>query len=268
MATARVKQPIIDSTSNASTVYGGLLAYSTAEEASLTASAPTFGEVVLDANKLTVLAYASGEMIQDSAVSVQGLLAQRVPETIAFKEDSLFIRGVGVGEPLGFLNSPAVVEVSARDGQEADTIVWENVVDMWSRLLPGSHNNAVWCVNHDCIPELATMALSVGTGGAPVWGGNGAQSLPQTLLGRPILYSEKMSTIGDAGDIALVDLSYYLIGDRQQLTAADSTDYKFANDQITYRFIERIDGRPSIVSAVTPNQSSSTLSAFVTLAAR
>src|SRR5689334_25375106 len=36
------------------------------------------------------------------------------------------------------------------------------------------------------------------------------------LLGLPVVFTEKMETLGTVGDIALVDLSYYLIGDRSE----------------------------------------------------
>lgn len=268
MGASRVKQPVIDSTSNASSVFGGLTTYWTSEEAAVTESTPKFGEVVLDANKLTVYATATREMLQDSAISVEGILNSLVPQALAHAEDVKFIRGTGAGEPLGFLNAGSKIEVAKRSGQAADTIVWENLVDMYSRLLPGSASSAVWVAHPNTFPELATMALSVGTGGSAIWLQNGAAAPPLSILGRPVIFSEKMSTLGDAGDIALVDFNYYMVGDRQQLTAEVSRDFLFSTDKVAYKFIQRLDGRPSLLSAITPNQGSTTLSAFITLAAR
>ena len=62
-----------------------------------------------------------------------------------------------------------------------------------------------------------------------------------------------------------VDLSYYLIGDRQTMQAATSTDYKFANDKVAFRITERVDGRAWLRSAITPKNGGNTLSAFVNL---
>jgi HK97 family phage major capsid protein len=62
-----------------------------------------------------------------------------------------------------------------------------------------------------------------------------------------------------------VDLSYYLIGDRQQMQVASSTEFKFNQDKVAFRVIQRVDGRPWIQSAVTPQNSSATLSPFVQL---
>jgi HK97 family phage major capsid protein len=178
------------------------------------------------------------------------------PEAIAWFEDVAFIRGSGVGEPLGFLNAAATVTVNKEAGQASTTLVWENLVKMYARMLPSSLASAVWIAHIDTFPELATMSLSVGTGGSAIWLNNGVQGPPMTILGRPVLFTEKANSLGTAGDINFVDLSYYLIGDRQAIQADTSPHYRFQSDQTTVRFIERVDGRPWIQSAITPNQGS------------
>src|SRR6266700_1475078 len=179
----------------------------------------------------------------------------------------------GAGTPEGFINSPASVQQAAEAGQTAGTIVWENIVKMYARMLPTSLKNAVWVAAIDTFPQLATMALSVGTGGGPVWIGGpnqpGSDGPPVTILGRPVIFTEKAPALGTTGDINFVDLSYYLIGDRQAVAVAASEHAFFQNDQVAYRIIERVDGRPWLQSALTPhNGSANTLSAFVQLASR
>jgi HK97 family phage major capsid protein len=190
--------------------------------------------------------------------------------TLAFEEDSAFMTGTGTGQPLGFIGAAnsAAVEVAKESGQAADTIVYENIVRMYARMLPSSLNRAVWIISPDTIPELYTMALSVGTGGNSVFIVNAAGPGPMTLFGRPIVISEKANVLGDRGDIVFADLTYYLVGDRQSMTAASSTDYRFGNDQTAFRIIQRVDGRPWIQSAITPRNGGNSLSPFVELAAR
>jgi HK97 family phage major capsid protein len=114
------------------------------------------------------------------------------------------------------------------------------------------------------------MSLSVGTGGAPMFfpaGGMTGSPTPN-LLGRPVILSEKCQTLGTAGDIYLVDLSYYLVGDRQAMEMASSSHVRFNTDETDIRIIQRVDGRPWIDSALTPRNGSNTLSPFVALASR
>jgi HK97 family phage major capsid protein len=224
--------------------------------------------VVLDAKKLTAYTEAPNELISDSLVSFQALIDQIFPEALGFYEDDAFLNGSGVGEPLGVLNGTAAVSVTKETGQAADTIVWENVIKMYARMLPQSLGRAVWVASIDTFPELATMALSVGTGGGPVWLNNGVEGPPMTILGRPVIFTEKVPVLGDAGDINLIDFGFYLIGDRQVMSAQSSEHYKFGNDMTAYRIIERVDGRPWLSSAITPKNGGATLSPFVKIAAR
>jgi HK97 family phage major capsid protein len=98
--------------------------------------------------------------------------------------------------------------------------------------------------------------------------GDGSATPPMTILGRPVEFTEKVSSVGTAGDINFVDFGYYLIGDRQAMQAQTSTEYKFGNDKTAVRVIERVDGTPWIKSAITPRKGSNTLSPFVKIATR
>jgi HK97 family phage major capsid protein len=271
METMRVPFPAIDSTSNASSVFGGIVGYWTEEGAALSASSASFGRIVLDSKKLTAYTELPNELISDSPISMQAYVDELFPEALAWYEDLAFLKGTGVGEPLGALSTsnPSVISVAAETGQAAGTIYWENIVKMFSRMLPSSLGRAVWIASIDAFPELATMALSVGTGGSAIWLNNGVEGPPMTILGRPVIFTEKATnTIGGAGDISFVDFGFYLLGDRQVMSAMSSPHYKFGNDQTAYRIIERVDGQPWLQSAITPQNGGSTLSPFVQLAAR
>jgi HK97 family phage major capsid protein len=273
MTTLRVQIPIVDVTSNVSNVYGGIVGYWTEEGAAFTQSQPRFGRVALEAKKLTAYTEVPNELREDSNPSAEAFLRMSFPKAIAWFEDVAFLTGTGVGEPLGVFNTlnPALLAVAKESGQVTGTILWENIVNMYSRMLPQSLNSAVWVVAPDTLPQLLTTALTVGVGGAPIGMANfDGQSGPTlSLLGRPVIISEKVSALTNQGDINFVDFGQYLIGDRMSMSAELSTDYKFANDVTAFRFIERVDGKPWIQSAVTPkNNSTSTLSPYVQLQAR
>ncbi len=271
METLRVPFPAIDATSNATSVFGGIVGYWTEEGAALTESQASFGRVVLDAKKLTAYTTVPNELLSDSIGSFQAFIDQIFPEALAFYEDLAFLKGTGVGEPLGALNAgnSSIISVPKEAGQPAATIVWENIVKMFARMLPGSLGRAVWVASIDTFPELATMALSVGTGGSAIWLNNGAVGPPMTILGRPVVFTEKApGLLGTQGDLNFVDFGYYLIGDRQVMSAMSSPHFKFGNDQTAYRIIERVDGRPWLQSAITPQNAGPTLSPFVQLATR
>lgn len=270
METARVPFPMIDSTTNVGSVFGGMIAYWGEESAALTDASPKFGRVTLDAKKLTGLSVVPNELLQDSLISFSALVERLWPQALAFFEDVAFMAGNGVGEPKGFLGAgnDAAIAVAKETGQSADTIVLENVIKMYSRMLPSSLARGIWICSPEALPQLFTMALSVGTGGGPVMLTNVAGPAPVTIFGRPLVVSEKAGRLGDRSDLSFVDLSYYLVGDRQTMTASSSTDWKFGNDQTAYRIIQRVDGRPWLASAITPQNGGPTLSPFVEIAER
>ncbi|GGQ83789.1 phage major capsid protein [Streptomyces flaveolus] len=267
MESARVPFPMIDSTTNAGSVFGGMVAYWGEEGAPLNDASPKFGRVTLDAKKLTGLSAVPNELLQDSITSFAALLERLWPQALAFSEDNSFMAGSGVGEPLGFrgAGNPSAVPVARTT---ANKIKYADIVKMYSRMLPSSLPRAVWTCSPDALPELLTMALDVGTGGNSVFVVNAAAAHPMTIFGRPLIITEKAGTLGARGDIAFSDLSYYLVGDRQTMTADSSTDYQFGADKTTFRIIQRVDGRPWLQSAITPaNGSANTLSPFIELAA-
>lgn len=269
MDSARVPFPMIDVTSNATSVFGGMIGYWGEEGATLTDSSAKFGRVVLDAKKLTGFSAVPNELLADSLISFEGLIGTLWPQALAFFEDVAFMVGSGVGEPLGFIGNTATVAVAKETGQASSTVVLENVIKMYSRMLPSSLARGIWICSPDVLPELFTLALSVGTGGGPVMLTNVAGPAPVTIFGRPLVVSEKAKTVGSQGDLIFADLSYYLVGDRQIMSAQSSTEFQFGSDKTCFRLIQRVDGRPWITSAITPqNGSSNTLSPFVEIAVR
>ncbi|MDN3244155.1 phage major capsid protein [Streptomyces sp. ZSW22] len=267
MDSARVPMPIIDSTTNRGSVYGGMIAYWGEEGAMLQDSNPKFGRVELDAKKLTGLSAVPNELLQDSIISFSSLIETLWPQALAFSEDNAFMVGTGAGQPLGFLGAKNKAAIAVARGT-ASTITYPDIVNMYAQMLPSSLSRAVWICSPDAIPQLLQMSLDVGTGGNSVFVVNATGPAPMSIFGRPLIISEKAGQLGARGDIAFVDLSYYLVGDRQTMTADSSTDYQFGSDKTTFRIIQRVDGRPWLQSAITPaNGSAKKLSPFIELAA-
>ncbi|MFE2382201.1 phage major capsid protein [Streptomyces misionensis] len=265
MDSARVPMPMIDSTTNQGSVFGGMVAYWGEESAMLQDSNPKFGRIVLDAKKLTGLSAVPNELLQDSIVSFSALLESLWPKAIAFSEDAAFQTGSGVGEPKGYRGAANKAAVAISRGT-ANTIKYTDIVAMYAQMLPSSLSRAVWICSPDAIPQLLQMSLTVGTGGNSMFVVNATDSMPMSIFGRPLIITEKASPLGTRGDLSFVDLSYYLIGDRQQMSMDSSTDYRFGNDQTTFRIIQRVDGQPWLKSAITPqNGSSNKLSPFIEL---
>lgn len=271
MSTLRVPIPMIDSTSNVNSVFGGVVAYWTEEAAGLTESQASFGRAVLEARKLTAYAAIPNELLAD-AVAFGSFFDQIFPQAVAYFEDVAFLTGSGSGEPTGVVNCDGAVTVAAEAGQTTKTVVYENIVNMYSRMLPTALDGAVWIISPDVLPQILELSLSVGTGGSAVMVGNypgqtAADAPKMSLFGHPLIVSEKVPALGSAGCVNFINFDYYLIGDRQVMQTNSSTDYLFGNDKTAFRVIERVDGQPWIHTPITPhNNSTNTLSPYVQLA--
>lgn len=243
---------------------GGIRSYWAAEAAEKTSSKPKFRRIELSLNKLIGLCYATDELMEDANALAQ-IIQRGFQDEFVFKITDAIINGTGAGMPLGILNSGCVASVTKETGQTADTIVYENINKMWSRLMASSRSNAIWIINQDCEPQLNSMSLAVGTGGIPVYmpPGGVSQSPYSMLFGRPVVPIEHCPTLGDTGDIMLCDFSKYRAIDKGGIKSDVSIHVMFIYDESTFRFVYRFDGQPELGSAITPYKGTDTLSHFV-----
>ena len=154
-----------------------------------------------------------------------------------------------------------------KSGQTADTIVSENITGMWSRLWAPSRANSVWLISQDCEPQLS--ALADANGNALYQPPGGLSDTPYTrIFNRPVIMSEHCSTLGDKGDIQLVDLSQYLAITKGGIRGDSSMHVRFLYDERVFRWMYRVDGQSTWSAPLTPLNGSNTLSPFINLAAR
>lgn len=260
----------IDETSRATgSRWGGVRAYWVAEGGTITASQPTFRQMSFEPKDLDVLVYATGQMLRSTS-TLEAVVNQVVPEEINWMTENAIMWGTGVGMPLGFMSSGALISVDKESGQLADTIVVENISKMWARMRARNRANAVWLISQDIEPQLDQLAVVSGTASFPVYLPAGGMSAAPygSIKGRPVVPVEHCDTLGDLGDIVLVDLSQYGLSDRGGVEAASSIHVQFLTNQQAFRFIYSVDGQSLWSSALTPWNGGATQSAFVALAAR
>ena len=265
-----IEIPGLDETSRvAGSRWGGVQSYWLAEASEITATRPKFRKIKLVLKKQAVLIYVTDELLQDVSV-LEEVIKRIASDEISFSLEDCIINGTGVGQPLGVLASPSLVSVPKETGQTAK-LLYENITNMWTRLLGNSRANAVWVINQALESYLYTMSLSVGVGGSPVFmPGGGASAQPvSTLFGRPIITSEHCSAPGTVGDIILADFTNgYILAEKGGVQSAMSLHCRFTYDEQIFRFLFRCDGQPVLSSAVTPFKGTATQSHFVCLASR
>lgn len=256
----------------------GVRAYWTNEGAQKTQSTPNLQNVSLRLHKLAALIPVTDELRED-APAIDRYLMSRVPLAFDFEIGNAIINGSGVGQPLGIMNSGALVSVAKEGSQASATLMGRNIAKMWGRLYAGYRRNAVWLVNQDVeveLPKLAEVAYaadgSTAQGVAATYWAPGSirnQNDFGLLYNRPVIVTEACPTLGVKGDIVLADLSQYLTVTKVGGLRSDISIHLWFDYDITaFRFVFRIAGAPWLQTPITRRNGTNTLSAFVTLDAR
>lgn len=263
MTGRQLEFPILDQqtgVAGGASFYGGLRAYWADDNEEAGISEPQFRRGTLNARKLIVYSRVPNELLEDAnalADFLGGPLG--LPGVIAWEEDHSFLRGNGVGKPLGILNAPATKSVTRTT---ASTVKYEDLANMEAAFLGQS---PVWIAT---LAAKSTLMLMNGPTGNPsyLWG-NAESGAPSTLLGHPILFTDKLPAVGARGDIVLADMRYYLIGDPRQTAVEASTEERFRYAQTSFRAVHRVDGQPWLPAPVLLSDGSTTVSPFVVIAA-
>lgn len=285
MTSYTAQWPMLDITtaqaSGVSPYFGGVQATWQPEAQLINETEPTFKQSEWTAWNLQLFTVASNQLLMDNGVGLDALLTQLFGQAIVWYKEYAFLRGLGAGSsmPLGVLNAPAAI---AQTRTVANRFTLADAAAMLSHLQIRSWDDACWIMHQSVIPQLIQMASGAvantassnyPAGNQLVWtnqfqqgiDGPMAQKLPQAFLnGLPIFFTEKVPTLGTAGDVMLVDWSKYVIGNRMEMQIDVSNQYKFQNNQLCWRVITRCDGRPWLNSEIT-DAAGWTVSPFVYL---
>ena len=250
---------------HSTSVSGGFTVTRHPETVDGTSSRAKYEQVVLTADELFGIAYATERLLTDSPTSFAAIIAAGFKDQFADHAIEERFNGTGAGEFLGFMKSPALVTVAKQGGQTADTLVTENIDKMVARCW--RYGSAIWHANNTCFPQLQGLTRVVGSGGSVVNYLTWAPGGQMYLLGRPLYLTEHCAALGDLGDIALCNWSEFIEGTYQPMQSAESVHVRFLAHERTFKFWLRNGGAPWWKSALTPKHGD-TLSPFVTLAAR
>lgn len=252
--------------------HGGVVAYWVGEGDQITRSSLKFRQINLRLKKLAALSFVTEEEMQD-VVNFGGRLLDKQGAAIADELVESIMFGTGAGQPLGaFTGTSPCVQVAKETGQDADTIVAENIINMNSVIYSPSRATGHWYYNGECLPQLETMSISVGTGGVPAfWPAGGLSGTsPAMIKGRPAHETDHCEALGDAGDVVFADWGQYLLAMKGTVDTAMSIHLRFDYAETAFRSIFRVDGRPAWDSNLKPRKGASArrVSPFVKLAAR
>ncbi len=223
----------------------------------------------LDLKKLVGIGIATEELLED-VPALEAEMVKSFRNELIFKAENAVVNGAANGDPLGILNSGALVTQALEATQTAANtpgFLAANLGSMKARIPAGLWPTLTWIINPSHYPTFLTATL----GDTPlmVRGSlTGAQPIDM-ILGHPVIWSEYPAAKNTAGDIILAALGEYDMAEKAVGPQfASSSHLRFDYGEMAFRFTYRVDGQPGWKSAVTPFKGADTKSPFVTLATR
>lgn len=243
---------VVDDTRKPGTVmYGGVTTAYVPEGGAYPASGKVqVAMVELKPQKLVSKVAITEELLEDNAISAEGLVNRVVPEAIRLVREQKVLFGTGSGEPLGAFGlvdgtSTKCAVAVTRSG--ANTIAIGDLTGMSAALYGPSVPNAIWLYNRPkCYGQLRQLAISNYGQGRQI-----DQKWAESFEGMPAESSiHAMNDMGTAGDIMLADFSQYILATKGGVRSKVSLELRFDYGENVYCFVIREDGQPWWKSAL------------------
>jgi HK97 family phage major capsid protein len=242
--------------------FGGITAAWGDDTTTLKETEPSFNATDLQAHDLTAYAHFSNAVFDDGIMACSPYLERIFGKAFKWFMEQAFLMGSGVNQPEGICNSPAAISVPR---QNFNQFTLQDAANMLAKLLPGWNiETTCWIVSptvHAYLWQIAAVAAQGAALTLHAFGGR-----PQLcLLGIPVETSEALPALGYPKDVMLVDVGYYLIGDRQEASIFVSHAPKFTQNISTWKIWARVAGRCWLQGPITLSDGTSTASPYVYL---
>lgn len=223
-------------------------AYWTSEYASKTTSSAEFGRTTLTANDLVCLLPVSHQLLADANINVAQFIIELFAEAIGLAEDTAFFTGSGTGRPRG-INQETLTSVNALNSVSFDDVI--ALIDSVPQRITQSPRAAF--VGHRYAKRILRQLKDSNNnyiwrdGGAAGNNAGETRRLPDTLYGYAFHEQNDLAQT----ELYFGDWSFYIIGDRQQLTVS-STDVggdAWRRNSTEIKAVERVDGRAVVTGA-------------------
>jgi HK97 family phage major capsid protein len=239
-------------------VHGGVTVAWLAEGGAKPETEPRLHQVTLNPREVAGHIDVTDTLLRNSGAG--SLIAQMLRDAIFEAEDAAFISGNGIAQPQGILGAPGTITVN-RAG--AGAIATADTLNLVQALHPSSVGTAMWICSQSAMTQIAQLADA--NNNAVFYQGNATQGLASTLWGIPIKFTGKVPTLGNQGDLMLVDRRHYLIKDGVGPLVASSEHVNFLNNRTVIKIFKTVDGQPWNRAPLTLEDGATQVSPFVVL---
>jgi HK97 family phage major capsid protein len=214
-----------------------------AEGASITAGStdPAFGQVALHAYKYGAMVQISRELLEDTAVDLEGYIARSAGRNLGNAIGAHFVSGTGTGQPNGILTA-ATAGVTDTVAGGASLSSSDVVFDLFHSVIPPYRNSpsCYWMMNDQTLAAVRKLKDSQGR---YLWEPSMQLGTADSLLAKPLVIDYNMPSLGSATTpIAFGDFSTYFVRFAGGIRLERSVEYAFDTDLVSFRAVLRGDG--------------------------
>jgi HK97 family phage major capsid protein len=225
---------------------GGATAYWVGENAQITASDQTFGQIQLVAKKVAAMVKISNELLNDSSTDVDAFIRADISRQLANAVDVAVLRGAGVaGQPMGIKVTPGVSATALNAVPTYTNLT--NLVSTVETANVEQDDSWAWIINPR---DKSVFRRITDTAGQYIFAGNALQAaelgVPEMLLGYKWIATSNVYNSG--GGTPETDIYFgrwrdVVIGMRKtiEIVASDVAGNSFEYDQTYIRAIMRLD---------------------------
>jgi len=240
---AGVTMPALDQTgSNPANMYGGVTVNWIGEGEEKPETDAKLREVSLLPHEVAGFVTVTDKLLRNWQAAdsfLRGLLGGAVNAA----EDYAFLRGDGVGKPLGVINAGATKFVNRAT---ANTITYADLVNMVAvQLMRGG--SPVWSMPQSALPKIAMLKDEADN---LIWHANAREGFAGDLLGYPVRWNNRSPALGSKGDVILADWAQYLIKDGSGPFVAASEHVKFTSNKTVIKIFWNVDGTPWLTAPI------------------
>lgn len=183
-------------------------------------------------HKLASISVLQMDFMRDNNFNIEDYITGEFALCFGRVEEEAFINGDGVDKPIGILNETNGAEV----GVATNSIAFDDVIKLFFSVESEYRNNAIWVMNDETAQNLYSLKDNNGN---YLWRGSF-----DTLLGRPVVISNHMPSVGEGTKpIAFGDFKYYWVIQRQPLSVKALVEKYTLNDEMGFIGFERLDGK-------------------------
>ena len=212
-----------------------------AEAGAILEDDPTFAKVTLGAFKYGVLTQVSFELLQDTAVDLEGFLARDMGRAVANDMGTDFIVGDGSSKPNGVVTASSL-GVTGGTGQ-VGVPTGDEIIDLQYSVIAAYADRGTWMMRRATEGKIRKIKAGAGADENYLWQPGLQIGTPNAILGQPVVTDPNVAaTALDAISMIFGDMSAYYIRDVGSIRVARSDDFAFANDLASFKAVWRSDG--------------------------